>query len=429
MLSPEEIKKNFPIFDRKINNRKIIYLDSAATTQKPKQVVDAIVDYYYKSNSNVHRGIYRLSDEATELYNKSRENVASFVGANNSSELVFLRNTTEALNLLSYTLGRRLHKGDEILLTVMEHHSNLVPWQFLQEKGVKLRFAEIDDEGKLDVDDFQSKINDNTKIVSVTHVSNLLGTINDVKSLGKIAHENGSLFVVDGAQSAPHMKVDVKGIDCDFFAFSGHKMLAPTGIGGLYGKIDLLEKMDPFMGGGEMINTVSLEKSTWAEVPLKFEAGTPNIEGAIGFSAAVDFLRGIGMENVRAHEKDLIKYTLKREEEAAIPNLKSYGPMNPEIRGGVYSFNLGEIPPLDLSVELNRNGIGVDTGAVHPHDVASGLDKMSISVRSGHHCAMPLSMRLGVVATSRASYYIYNTREDVDALFEALKSVSEMYRR
>ena len=333
MLSPEEIKKNFPIFERQISNRRMVYLDSAATTQKPRQVVDAIVDYYYSCNSNVHRGIYRISDEATELYDRSRENVASFIGAGDSSELVFLRNTTEALNLLSYTLGKNLHRDDEILLTVMEHHSNLVPWQFLQEKGIKLKFADIDDEGKLDMDDFQAKISPSTRIVSVTHVSNLLGTINNVKELGKIAHENDALFIVDGAQSAPHMKVDVKDIDCDFFAFSGHKMLAPTGIGGLYGKRDLLEKMDPFMGGGEMINTVSLEKSTWAEVPLKFEAGTPNIEGAIGFSAAVDFLRNIGMDNVREHEKYLIGYTLKKEEESGIEGLKSYGPRNPDIRG------------------------------------------------------------------------------------------------
>lgn len=427
MLSPESVKKNFPIFDREVNGRRLVYLDSAATTQKPRQVVDAIVDYYYSCNSNVHRGIYTISEEATDRYNKARENVSSFIGSADSRQIVFLRNTTEALNLLSYTLGRNLEKGDEILLSEMEHHSNLVPWQFLQDKGVVLKFVNVNDDGTLDMDDLRDKISNRTKIVSITHVSNVLGTINPVKEIGKIAHEHGALFIVDGAQSVPYMPVDVEDIGCDFMAFSGHKMLGPAGIGALYGRFDLLEGMHPFMGGGEMIKMVGLRESTWGEVPLKFEAGTPNIEGAIGMSAAVDFLRNLGMENVRNHERDLIAYTLKKEGESGIEELASYGPRNPDVRGGVYSFNVGEIPPLEINGSLSEELIR--TSAVHPHDVAADLDLDGVSVRSGHHCAMPLNRKLGIVASSRASFYVYNSREDVDMLFQGLEKIRRVYSR
>lgn len=427
MIFSDDIKKDFPIFNRKFNSHDIVYLDNAATTQKPIQVIEAISDFYRNHTSNVHRGIHRLSEEATVMFDSSRKNIAEFIGAR-ENELIFVRNTTEALNFLSYTLGRSLKEGDEVLLSVMEHHSNIVPWQFLKEKGIVIRFVDIDEEGYLDTDDYENKISGKTKIVSLTHTSNVLGTINNVKELGKIAHDNGAIFVVDGAQSAPHMRVSVKDIDCDFFAFSGHKMLGPSGIGGLYGKFDHLERLPPFMGGGEMIRQVTLERSTWNDVPLKFEAGTPNIEGAIGWSAAVDYLRKIGMDNVRDHEKEIIAYTLKREVEENLPQLKSYGPHDIEKRAGVYAFNLGEIPPMNLNEELEMKGVEIGGEPIHPHDVASGLNKYSVAVRSGHHCAMPLNERLGVMATSRASFYIYNSKNDVNALFEGLMKVEEMYR-
>lgn len=424
MRSLQQIKGDFPFF---LNNGKdLIYLDNAATTQKPQKVIDSIVDYYTNWNSNVHRGIYRLSDEATSLYEGSRENISKFIGSRDPRQLAFVRNATEALNLLAYSLGHGLSKGDEVLLTIMEHHSNIVPWQFLQEKGVKLRFADIREDGTLDMEDFQSKLTKNTKVVSVTHCSNLLGTINDVASLGKLAHENGSIFIVDGAQSVPHMPVDVDKLDCDFMAFSGHKMLGPMGIGVLYGKYELLNGLPPFNGGGEMIRQVYTDHSTYADAPEKFEAGTPNVGGAIGLSAAVDYLRELGMEDVRLHEKDLISYTLKKEEEHNIDILKSYGPGNPEERGGIYTFNLGEFNPLSLSDGLNSEHINVGS-SIHPHDVASGLDSDNVAVRAGHHCAMPLTHRLNVVATSRASYYIYNSREDIDRLFESLERIRRLY--
>lgn len=424
MLSSEQIKKDFPFFARDGNN--LNFLDNAATTQKPEVVIEAVSDFYRNHNSNVHRGIYRLSEEATDLYWHSRENISSFIGSRDPRQIVFVRNTTEALNLLAYTLGKGLHSGDEVLLTIMEHHSNIVPWQFLIEKGVKLRFADITPDGRLDLDDLESKINSNTKIVSVTQTSNLLGTINDVSRIGKMAHDNGSLFIVDGAQSVPHMPVNVLDQDCDFMAFSGHKMLAPMGIGALYGKHDLLESMPPFNGGGEMITEVYTDHAVWADVPEKFEAGTPNVGGAVGFSAAVDYLRKVGMDRVREHEKDLIAYTLKKEEESNIKGLVSYGTRNLDERAGIYSFNLGEMHP--VSLEHTVGEMDIDLGStVHPHDVGTGLDRKNIAVRAGHHCAMPLTHRLNVVATSRASYYIYNSRSDVDALFEALKDISEVY--
>lgn len=425
MINPEEIKQNFPIFKREIDGKRIVYLDSAATTQKPRQVVDAIVDYYYRSNSNVHRGIYRISEEATELYDHSRDNASEFIGSKDSRQLVFLRNSTEGINLLSYTIGRSLNRGDEILLSEMEHHSNIVPWQFLKEKGVILKFVEVDGDGHLDMEDLKKKISRRTKIVSLTHVSNLLGTINPVKDIGRIAHEYGAVFILDGAQSVPHMPVDVREIDCDFMVFSGHKMLGPAGIGVLYGRYDMLDSLPPFMGGGEMIREVSLQNSTWNDTPLKFEAGTPNVEGAIGLSAAIDFLRRLGMKNIREHEKKLVEYVLGKEEEEKIEGLVSYGPRDPDGRGGVYSFNVGEIKPLDLSKKLSIESL--ETSAVHPHDMAAELDRYGVSVRSGHHCAMPMNTKLGIVASARASFYVYNDKEDVDLLFESIKKVQKAY--
>ncbi len=421
----EQIKQDFPIFNSS-KNSDLTYLDSAATSQKPKCVIDAVREFYENYNSNVHRGIYGISETATDMYEKSRENVSSFIGSSHANQLVFLRNTTEALNLLSYTMGRNLVSGDEILISIMEHHSNIVPWQFLEEKGIKVNYTDITADGKLDMEDFRRKLSPRTRIVSLTHVSNLLGTINPLVDIGRMVHDNDSIFIVDGAQSTPHMKVNVQDLNCDFFAFSGHKMLGPSGIGVLYGKEDMLESMHPFLGGGEMIRTVTTSGSTWNDVPLKFEAGTPNIEGAIGLSAAVDYLRGIGMENVRNHEKDLIEYTLKMEEEYAIPDMVSYGPKNTDIRGGVYSFNIGEILPMDMDEKFRENGVMIGS-SVHPHDISTSLDAGNVAVRSGHHCAMPLNHRLGVVATSRASYYVYNTREDIEKLFDQLEKIRKVY--
>ena len=424
MRSWQQIKGDFPFFNE--NGKNLIFLDNAATTQKPKKVIDAIVDYYTRWNSNVRRGIYRLSEETTDHYEKARKNIAGFIGSRDPRQLVFVRNATEALNLLAYTLGHSLQQGDEILLTIMEHHSNIVPWQFLQEKGVKLNFADINPDGTLNMEDFQSKLTKKTKIVSATHCSNLLGTVNDAREMGKLAHDNGSIFILDAAQSVPHMPVDAHKLDCDFMAFSGHKMLGPMGIGGLYGKYELLNGLPPFNGGGEMIREVYTDHSTYADAPEKFEAGTPNVEGAIGLSAAVDYLRDIGMEDVREQEKDLISYTLRKEEESGIVMLKSYGARNSEIRGGIYTFNLGEISPMSLNDDLINSHISIGS-SIHPHDVASGLDRDDVAVRAGHHCAMPLTHRLNVVATSRASYYIYNSREDIDKLFESLERIRRLY--
>lgn len=414
-MDVNKIREDFPILKRKIRGKRAVYLDSTATSQKPRAVIEAIVNYYENYNANVHRGIYSLSEEATELYERSRKNIGNFIGAKDDS-IIFVRNTTEAINLISYSYGKFLREGDEILTTIMEHHSNIVPWQFLGKKGVKMLFADIKSDGTLDMDDLMRKIGKKTRIVTLTHVSNVLGTINDVIELGRIAHDHGAIFIVDGAQSVPHMPVDVGKIGADFLAFSGHKMLGPMGIGVLFGKREILDEMDPFMGGGEMIREVHVYGSTWADVPLKFEAGTPNVEGAVGLSAAVDYLRSIGMDQVREHEKSLVSYSLKRLSE--IDDIQIYGPMDPEKRGGVISFNFKNIRSDKISAHLREEGI-----MIHPHDVATILDMDSVMVRSGHHCAQPLMERLNIPATSRASFYIYNDRDDVDALYDALLKV------
>ncbi|MCL5786501.1 MAG: SufS family cysteine desulfurase [Candidatus Thermoplasmatota archaeon] len=425
MKSVELIKQDFPILGRTFNGHGMVYLDNAATTQKPLAVIEAISDYYENYNSNVHRGVYRLSEESTDRYEKSRENIASFVSSETAG-LVFVRNATEALNLLAYSLGHRLKRGDIILLSEMEHHSNIVPWQFLMEKGVKLDYVKMTSDYTLDRDDYANKLKKKPKIVSITQASNVLGTINPVKEMATEAHEAGSTFIVDGAQSVPHMPVDFHAIGCDFLVFSGHKMLGPMGIGCLAGNLESLESMDPFLGGGDMIREVQYERATWNDVPYKFEAGTPNVAGAIGLSAAANYLRDLGMEEVRGHEKTLMKKTLDLSRD--VEDLVSFGPPDPEMRGGVFSFNIGNLPFFKLNDKLEENDV-VISGTVHPHDLAASLDSFGIMIRSGHHCAMPLMGRLDVAATSRASYYVYNSLEDVKNLFAHLNEARKVFAR
>ncbi len=412
-VNPEKLKKDFPIFS---NNPDLVYLDNAATTQKPSSVIQAVSDYYSTVNSNVHRGVYRISEEATEMYEGSRKKVSEFIGARESSEIVFVRNTTEAINLLSYTIGRKLKKGDEILLTEMEHHSNLIPWYFLREAGIVIRFARTKDDFTLDYEDFQNKLNAKTAIASFTQVSNVLGTINDVRNLSSMCRDNGTISIVDGAQSVPHLPVDVSKIGCDYLAFSGHKMLAPAGIGVLYGRRELLDEMHPFLGGGEMIGEVSYNSATWADVPWKFEAGTQNVEGAVGLSAAIDYLKALGMESIQKHERSVMDHIFKVMN--SIEGLRQFGPLDLGKRAGVFSFNIGDVKPFDL---LNQASTKFAIShSIHPHDVAAFLDRSNIAVRSGHDCAMPLMERIGVSSTARISPYIYNDEAELDLFFEAL---------
>jgi cysteine desulfurase/selenocysteine lyase len=407
-INVARIREDFPILKRQVNDKPLVYFDNAATSQKPTAVIDAIDQYYRYYNANIHRGIHKLAEEATLAHEEAREKVGKFINAKQASEIVFTRNATEALNLVAYAWGRaNVGKGDKIVLTIMEHHSNIVPWQLLaQEKGAKVDFIKIDENGELRQDEIHELIDDDTKIVCVTHASNVLGTINPIKDIGRVAHRFGALFLVDAAQSVPHMAVDVSDLDCDFAAFSGHKMLGPTGIGVLYGKAEHLEAMPPFLGGGEMIREVHTTGASWKDLPYKFEAGTPNISGAIGLGAAVDYLQGIGMRNVLDHEREITHYALDRMKE--VEGLDIYGPMDVNHRVGVVSFNLGDI---------------------HPHDLASILDEEGIAIRSGHHCAQPLMEFLKLPATSRASFYIYNTEEEVDVLIEALEKARKIFAR
>lgn len=402
-----DVKGDFPILKRKARGKPLVYLDSAATSQKPKSVIDAIGDYYRRYNANVHRAMYELGEEATREYEGAREKIAKFIGAKDSREIVFTRGTTESLNAIAYSWGIKgpLQKGDEIVTTVMEHHSNTIPWYFVQDyKGVKLKWVDIDDGGRLRMEQYDELITEKTKIVTVTHVSNVLGTINDVKEIAEKAHEVGAICVVDGAQSAPHMPVNVADLGVDFYTVSGHKMCGPTGSGVLWGRHELLQKMEPFLGGGEMIREVHKGWAKWNDVPYKFEAGTPNIEGAIGLGAAVDYLTKLGMANVRRHEEEVTKYAL--DEMRGVDGVVTFGPDDVKVRGGVISFNVGE---------------------VHAHDVASILDVEGIAIRSGHHCAQPLMERLNVPATSRASFYIYNAKEDADRLVAAIRKVKDIF--
>ena len=405
-LNVTKIRADFPILKRKIGGKPLVYLDNAATSQKPKVVIAAIDRYYRGYNANVHRGIHRLSEEATIAFEQSREKFARFIGAKAAKEIVFVRNATEALNLAVFSWARaNLKAGDRVLLTEMEHHSNIVPWQMLAtEKDIKLDYVRVRDDGILDLESFTELIKQRPKILSLAHVSNALGTINPVKQMAREAHEMGATVIVDAAQSVPHMPVDVADLECDFLAASGHKMLAPAGTGVLYGRQELLESMEPIMGGGEMIREVHLQSVRWNDLPWKFEAGTPNIEGVIGLGVALDYLSELGMRNVRLHEKDLTKYALERL--TGVKGLILYGTKDVEKRGAAISFNLGNI---------------------HAHDLATVLDIQGIAIRSGHHCAQPLMERLEVPATSRASFYIYNTRHEVDILVRALETARKMF--
>ncbi len=408
-LDARKIKKDFPILGTKMNGKVLAYLDSAATSQKPKQVIDSISYYYKNYNANIHRGIYKISEKATEAYTKSKEDLAKFINAKSYREVVFLRNATEAINLVALSWGdANVKRGDHILTTPMEHHSNMVPWQLLaKRKGAHLDYANLSENSFIDMEDLGEKLEMEPKIVAITEVSNVLGTINDVKKITEMAHKAGAVVLIDGAQSAPHMKVDVQKINCDFFAFSGHKMLAPSGIGALYGKEDVLDLMNPLFGGGEMIRSVTLEGATWNDLPWKFEAGTQNIEGAIGFGEAIGYLNKIGMDKVRKHEEDITRYAMEKLGE--IDRVKIYGPTSKQMnkRGGIVSFSVD---------------------GIHPHDVSQVFDSEGIAIRSGHHCAMPLvTQMLGNSALSRMSFYIYNEREDIDRAVHAIHKAKRIF--
>jgi cysteine desulfurase / selenocysteine lyase len=405
MYDVEKVRREFPILGRKVGGKDLVYLDNAATSQKPRRVLETLNEYYEEHNANIHRGVHRLSEEATSAYEGSRRKVARFLGAPDETSLVFTRGTTESINLVAHAWGRKeLREGDEVVLTEAEHHSNLVPWQLAaRTTGAKLRFVPVLEDGTLDMEEAARLIGPRTKMVAAVHASNVLATINPVERLAKLAHEAGALMLVDGAQSAPHLPVNVEALGCDFFACSGHKMLGPTGVGVLWGRPEVLEEMDPFLGGGEMIREVHLDHSTWNDLPYKFEAGTMNIAQAVGFGAAVDYLNGLRMENVREHERRLGEYAYQRLSE--LEGITIHGPT--EDRTGIASFALPD---------------------VHPHDLSQLLDEEGIAIRSGHHCTQPLMRRLGVAATARASLYLYNTEEEVDALVEALARAREFFR-
>ncbi len=407
-LNVAKIREDFPILSRKVRDGKqLVYLDNAATTQKPKQVIDAIYDYYMRYNANVHRAAYQLAEEATNAYEGARDKVAKFVNAKRE-EIIFVRNATEAINLVAYAWGREnVKKDDKVVITEFEHHSNLVPWQLLtQEKNARLEYIRIDDDGMLILDDLYDILAKNhVKLVSVAHMSNVLGTIAPVQEIIKVCHEKNVPVLVDGAQSVPHMPVDVQKLDCDFMPFSAHKMLGPTGVGVLYAKREHLEKMSPFISGSDMIREVHKYETKWNDLPYKYESGTPNIADVIGYGAAIDYLNGIGMQNIRDHEKEITKYALDRI--TGVKGIHVYGTPDIEKRGGVISFNFGDI---------------------HPHDLATILDEDGVAIRSGHHCAQVLMERLGVAATSRASFYIYNSKEEVDVLINALDRARMIFR-
>ena len=398
-FSPAEIKKDFPIF----SGSDLVYLDNAATTQKPQSVLDEVDSLYREANANVHRALYSLGSEATERFENSRKKVAKYIGANSEKEIVFTSGTTESINLLARSIGNTLKPGDEILISEMEHHSNIVPWQMTaQRTGATLKYLSIKETGELDISNPEKYFTSNTKIISLTHMSNVLGTINPIKKLSAKAHQVGAIMIVDGAQGASHLPMDVQELGCDFYAFSGHKMLGPTGIGVLWGKTEHLEEMDPFMGGGEMINTVTMESSTWNDIPYKFEAGTPNFAQAVGLGAAIDYLQNIGMDNIAAHEQMLIEYALGKLNQ--IDGLRIHG--SAKDRGGVISFNMD---------------------GIHPHDLAQFLNEDNIAIRVGHHCAQPLLKTLGETATARMSFYIYNDESDVDKFCESLETIKNYF--
>lgn len=405
-LNVYEIRKDFPILDRETQGgARVVYLDSTATSQKPVQVIEAMNDYYRRSNANIHRGVHTLAEEATAMYEGARERIAKFINAASSREIIYTRNTTESINLVAYSWARaNLKSGDLVILTEMEHHSNLVPWHMLQmERGIELEFIPVTEDGLLDLETYKSLLDRRPKLVSFTHMSNVLGTINPADEIIRLAHDAGAITLVDGAQSVPHLSVDVQALDADFYAFSAHKMCGPTGIGILYGKSALLDATPPFLGGGDMIKEVKLRSFRANSLPHKFEAGTPAIAEAVGFGAAVDYLSAVGMERIAAHEHEVTAYALDRL--AEIPGVKLFGP-SAEKKGGVAAFTLD---------------------GIHPHDVAQILDKDGIAVRAGHHCAQPLHEKFGIPATSRASFYLYTTKDEVDVLVTGLYKVKEMF--
>ncbi|EOH63880.1 MULTISPECIES: cysteine desulfurase [Enterococcus] len=407
MISPERIRQDFPILFQEVNDEPLVYLDNAATTQKPKQVLATMTHYYSANNANVHRGVHTLAERATHDYEAAREKVRRFLNAQETAEILFTRGTTTSLNWVAQSYGDAFVKaGDEIVISYMEHHSNIIPWQQLAKRtGATLKYIELTEEGFLDLEHATSIITEKTKIVSVAHASNVLGVINPIQELATIVHEKGGILVVDGAQSAPHIKIDVQSLDCDFFAFSGHKMCATTGTGVLYGKRKWLEQMEPVEFGGEMIDFVGLQDSTWKELPWKFEAGTPNIAGVIALGAAIDYLESIGLAGIHQYEEELVGYVLPKLQ--AIEGLTIYGPKDPTQRTGVISFNLENL---------------------HPHDVATALDMEGVAVRAGHHCAQPLLKYLGVAATARASFYMYNTKADADRFVQAILATKEFFQ-
>ena len=402
MLDAKKIRQDFPVLSKKVYGKPLVYLDNAATSQKPSSVIQSLVDYYEGYNSNVHRGVHALSIEATQRYEEAREKVSRFIGAPSVENMIFVRNTTEGINLVAATwASANIGPGDEILLTEMEHHSNLVPWQRLARKReARLRFIPVTEEGTLELSDLDTLLNHRTKLVAMTHMSNVLGTINPIKEIAQRAHNVGALMLVDAAQSVPHMPVDVVNLDCDFLAFSSHKMLGPTGIGGLYVKSSILETMEPFLSGGEMVKEVTRDSASWNDLPMRFEAGTPNIADTIGLGAAVDYLQSLGMDQVHQHETRLTRYALEALKELS-EDFTFYGPSDLSVRGAIVSFYSHQI---------------------HPHDLGTILDREGIAIRSGHHCAMPLvKEKLGVVATARASFYIYNTEDEIDLLVSGMK--------
>lgn len=404
-LNIKKIRNDFPILSEVINDRPLVYLDSSATSQKPKCVIEKTVEYYTHMNANVHRGVHTLGTRATDGYEGARETVRNFINAKYFEEIIFTRGTTTALNLVAHSFGNLVvERGDEILITEMEHHANLVPWQQLaKRKGATLKYIPLNEDGTISIESVEASLSDKTKIVSMTHVSNVLGTINDIKAITEKVHAHGAYMVVDGAQSIPHMNVDVQDLGCDFFAFSGHKMCGPTGIGALYGKKSLLDKMEPIEFGGDMIDFVGLQDSTWTELPTKFEAGTPLIAEAVGLAEAIKYLEAIGMDNILEYEHELTAYAY--EQMSAIEGLEIYGP-TADKRAGLITFNLE---------------------GVHPHDLATALDSHGIAVRAGHHCAQPLMKWLGQSSTARASFYIYNTKEEIDQLVMSLKETKEFF--
>lgn len=402
-MNIHEIRKQFPILDQKVNGKQLVYFDSAATSQKPIQVIETLERYYKEYNSNVHRGVHTLGTKATDAYEGAREKVRKFINAKSMEEIIFTRGTTTALNTVAASYGlENVKEGDEIVISYMEHHSNIIPWQQVAKKtGATLKYLPLQPDGTISLEDVRQTVTPNTKIVSIMQVSNVLGTINPVKEIGAIAHENGAIMVVDGAQSTPHMKVDVQDLNCDFYALSAHKICGPTGIGVLYGKKELLNNMEPIEFGGEMIDFVDLQESTWKELPWKFEAGTPIIGNAIGLGAAIDFLEEIGLDNIEKHEHELAQYALERLSE--VDGVTIYGPKH---RAGLVTFNIED---------------------VHPHDVATVLDVEGIAVRAGHHCAQPLMKWLKASSTARASFYLYNTKEEIDTFVESLIKTKEYF--